>query len=121
MQGLFSATPALCGCPLCAALEGLFWHIVQAITELNMMMERQKFTEVAWRHLTAAANLVIFHGELSRKRTHVVSLRWRSCQRDVLEACCQQSTATAYKAKASYHSCLWRARACKSLPVKRLH
>ena len=64
-----------CGCPLCAALEGLFWHIVQAITELNMMMERQKFTEVAWGHLTAAANLVIFDGELSRKRTHVVRLQ----------------------------------------------
>ena len=40
-----------------------------------MMMEKQKFTEVAWEHLTAAANLVIFDNELSKKRTPVVSLQ----------------------------------------------
>ena len=39
------------------------------------MMERQKFTEVAWQHLAAAANLVIFDMALSRKRTPVVSLQ----------------------------------------------
>ena len=54
--------------------QGFFWHVVQA-TELNMIMEREKFTEVAWGHLTAAANLVIFDEGLSKKRTPVVSLQ----------------------------------------------
>ena len=40
-----------------------------------MMMEREIFTEVAWEHLTAAAELVIFDMELSKKRTPVVSLQ----------------------------------------------
>ena len=62
-------------CPLCAALKGLFWRVVQATKELNVMMERQKFTEVAWEHLAAAANLVISDMELSKKRTPVVSLQ----------------------------------------------
>ena len=40
-----------------------------------MLMEEQNFSEVAWEHLTAAANLVLFDKELSKKRTCVVSLQ----------------------------------------------
>ena len=73
--GLKVASCWSCGRPRCAAHKGLFWHGVQATKELGMMMERQKFTKVAWEHLTAAANLVMFDPELSKQRTPVVGLQ----------------------------------------------